>query len=280
MTLSHYLPNDFDAERPIAIIAGKGIYPMLTANAINQSGLPLKLVSMEGETEESLINEFSDDNQANVKVGQLGKLLKVLKKLNAGYVIMAGQVTPGKLFKGMHPDLKALAVLATLKRRNAETIFGAIADEIEKIGINVLDARAFLDNDIASKGFMNKGRNKPNENQIHYGVNIAKEMAKLDIGQGVVVTRGTVLAVEAFEGTNAMLKRAGSFGADKTLFVKTAKAKQDYRFDVPVFGMHTLQTMIETGIQSAALEAGSVLILEKEKVLAQAKKHAIDIIGF
>lgn len=280
MSLSQFLPSDFDPKRPIALIAGKGLYPALTTEAVRKANLRLKLIRMEGETEDTLAAQFEKEDIESVKVGQLGKMLKALKKLGVGYVIMAGQVTPGKLFKGMHPDLKALTVLATLKKRNAETIFGAIANEIEKIGIQVLDARSFMDHEMATEGIMSSQKPKTNEDQISFGKGIAQEMARLDVGQGVVVSQGTVIAVEAFEGTNAMLKRAGTLGANNLLFIKTTKAKQDYRFDVPVFGLHTLHVMIEAGIQGAALESGSVIILEKEKVLDIAKKHKIDIIGF
>src|SRR5204862_4557166 len=122
------------------------------------------------------------------------------------------------------------------KRRNAETIFGAIAQEIEKLGVLLLDARAFMDAHLASAGAMT-GRKFPLEHEyLDHGIQIARECARLDIGQGCVVRKGTVLAVEAFEGTDEMIRRAGGLKSDETLFVKTVKTKQDYRFDVPCFG--------------------------------------------
>ena len=192
---------------------------------------------------------------------------------------MAGQVTPGKLFKGLHPDLKAIRMLAGLERKNAETIFGAIGDEIEKAGVHLLDARVFMDEDLAEDEIMVKGKEKIALEHVDHGIEIARENARLDVGQGVVVSRGTVLAVAAFEGTNNMLKRAGNFGATNCLFVKLGKTIQDTRFDVPVFGLQTLQTMQEAGIRNAALETGSVLILDKVEVLKQAKKLGIGLTG-
>ena len=278
--MSRFLPNDFDAGRPLALIAGRDTYPALLAERARAAGVPVRLIELQGETSPELIDSFPDDERAAVKVGQVGKLLKVLKKFDAGYAVMAGQVTPGKLFRGLHPDLKAVRLLAGLDRRNAETIFGAIADEIEKAGVHLLDARAFMDEDLADEGVMVSGKAKIEPEHLTHGIEIAKESARLDVGQGVVVSQGTVLAVEAFEGTNAMLARAGTFGAKNTLFVKTGKTKQDNRFDVPVFGLQTLQAMGGANLSAAALEAGAVLLLEKPAVLAQAKKLGIGLQGF
>jgi DUF1009 family protein len=237
------------------------------------------LIELGGETSPELIESFSDDKRSSVKVGQVGKLLKELKKFDAGYAVMAGQVTPGKLFKGLHPDFKAIRMLAGLDRKNAETIFGAIGEEIEKIGVHLLDARIFMDDDLAEEGAMVKGKEKIEPEHLAHGIEIARENARLDVGQGVVVSRGTVLAVEAFEGTNAMLERAGKFGAKNCLFVKLGKPKQDTRFDVPVFGLQTLEAMKDAGIKNAALESRSVLLLNKGEVIKEAKKLGISVTG-
>ena len=140
---------------------------------------------------------------------------------------MAGQVTPGKLFRGLHPDLKAIRMLAGLERKNAETIFGAIGEEIEKSGVQLLDARIFMDEDLAEEGMFVQGKEKIEPEHIKHGIEIARENARLDVGQGVVVSQGTSFqycAVEAFEGTNAMLQRAGEFDEQRIkklhLFVK------------------------------------------------------------
>ena len=193
---------------------------------------------------------------------------------------MAGQITPKRLFKGLHPDIKAAQILFSLKRRNAETIFGAIAKEIEALGITLLDARSFLDDQLASLGSMT-GRSFPiSEEYLSHGIHIARESARLDIGQGCVVRKGTVLAIEAFEGTDEMLRRAGSFKTDESLFVKTVKAQQDYRFDVPCFGLRTLETMKEAGLKCAALETGKVILIDKTTVIKQARSWGISLLGF
>ena len=276
---STFLPEPF-TPRPIGLIAGKGRYPILTAERIRAAGIPLRIISFDGETEQALIDSVPPSDHLPVKVGQLGKLLKSLEKLGCGYAIMAGQITPRRLFHGLHPDLKALTALNSLKIKNAESIFGRIASEIEAIGIQMLDARAFLDDQLASEGLMTAGKLKAAPTDIEHGIRIAKGMAELEVGQGVVVRKGTVLAVEAYEGTDPMLKRAGSFKTDGLIFVKTVKRNQNYRFDVPVFGERTLEVMHESGIQTAALQAGSVLILDKSDILKKAKKLKIELFGF
>ncbi len=278
--LSAFLPPDFNPARPVALIAGRGQYPVFTAAAIRRAGVPLRLIALEEETAPELTASFPAAERVEINIGQLGKLLAALENFGAGYALMAGQVKPKRLFHGLTPDLEAAAILLTLKRRNAGTIFGAIATEIEKLGVVQLDARAFLDDHLATPGPMS-GRKLPVDPEyLEHGISIAREVARLDIGQGCVVRKGTVLAVEAFEGTDGMLRRAGAFKTDGALFVKTVKPAQDYRFDVPVFGSRTLETMREAGLTAAALEAGKVIMLDKPAVLAQAKTWGIALHGF
>ena len=278
--ISAYLPQNYDPGRPVALIAGRGQYPAITAVAIRRAGVPLRLIAMDDETSPEIIASFPATERVSLNVGQIGKMLTALKDFGVGYALMAGQVKPRRLFHGLTPDLKAASILFSLKRRNAETIFGAIAAEIEKIGVTLLDARAFLDNQLADAGLMT-GRKFPiDQEYLDHGIHIAREIARLDIGQGCVVRKGTVLAVEAFEGTDEMLRRAGTFKTDENLFVKTVKNGQDYRFDVPVFGLRTLETMRTAGLTAAALEAGKVIILEKSAVLAEARANGIALFGF
>ena len=278
--LSAFLPPGYDRRRPLALIAGQGVYPELVASAVRAAGISLRLVAFEEETRSELVASFPIQDRCSLKVGQIGRMLDALQGFDAGYALMAGQITPRRLFKGLHPDFKATRILLSLKRRNAETIFGAIAREIEGLGIALLDARAFLDDQLATPGSMT-GRSFPIETEsLNHGVQIARECARLDIGQGCVVRRGTVLAVEAFEGTDEMLRRAGAFKTDGALFVKTVKPRQDWRFDVPCFGLRTLETMREAHITAAALEAGKVLMLEKPKVITQAREAGVSLFGF
>jgi DUF1009 family protein len=277
---SAYLPDSFDPGLPVALIAGQGLYPRLVAESARRAGVPLRLIAFEGETAPELVASFPEGHRHSVHVGQVGRTLRLLKDSGAGYALMAGQVTPRRLFSGLKPDLKAARILLSLKRRNAETIFGAVAKEIEALGIRLLDARAFLDDQLASPGCMTGGRFPIGRESIEHGVHIARECARLDIGQGCVVRKGTVLAVEAFEGTDEMLARAGSMKADEMLFVKTVKGRQDYRFDVPCFGMRTLEAMRDAGIRAAALKSMGVIILDKDAVLEKARSWGISLLGF
>jgi UDP-2,3-diacylglucosamine hydrolase len=275
-----YFPPNFDQSRPIGLIAGRGDYPELMAESLRQRGLHVRLIGFEDETRPELVASFAEGERRMIHVGQLGKMLKTLESFGCGYAVMAGQITPKRLFQGLRPDLKALSILMSLKRKNAETIFGAIAKEIEGLGIHLLDARVGMEEQIATEGWMTPRSEKLEDTDIAHGVEIAREMARLDVGQGVVVRKGTVLAVEAYEGTDEMLRRAGTFKTEQLIFVKTVKARQDYRFDVPCFGSKTLEVMREAGIGTAALAAGSVLMLDKPRLLEQARAAKIQILGF
>lgn len=279
-SISKFLPETFKPEDGICLIAGKELYPELVAEKMRVSGVRAKLVAYEGETRESLYNSFPAADRTRIKVGKLGKMLKVMKAYKVKWALMAGQITPGRLFKDLYPDLKAITLLAQLREKNAETIFTAISDEISKIGIELVDARAFMDDQLADFGPMTSIKEDIRSPFIEHGIEIAKEVARLDIGQGVVIRKGTVVAVEAFEGTDRMLRRAGGFKVNQLVFIKTVKPGQDYRFDVPVFGMRTLEVMKEAGIRHAYLEANHIIMLEKEKVIDQATQWDIQLVGY
>lgn len=278
--LSRFLPENFDPTAELTLLSGKGAYPRILANAARAAGIPLSLVAIEGDIDEDFVATFPRERVITIKLGQLGKFLAALKKLGTRYFVMCGQVAPKRLFGGIVPDLKAALILAKLKERNAHTIFGAVADEAAKIGVTQLDARAFMDDQLAGTGTL-VGKNKNIDDfALEYGIRIAKECARLDIGQGVVVSGGTVTAVEAYEGTDKMLRRCAEIPKKNPLFVKTVKPGHDYRFDVPCFGMRTLESLEIGGIKNVALQTDNVVILEKEKVLAEAAKRGITIVGY
>ena len=277
--ISKFLTQEFDKTNKIAVLAGKGVYPQLLIDRLRELEIPVCLMAFEDETAQELIAQFSPNDVETINVGQLGKLLKSLKKHNAKYAMMAGQITPKKLFKGLKLDLKAMLVMAKLKKKNAETIFGAIADELSKIGVDMLDARTFLDDCLAPKGLCVGSKWSVADCYVEHAMTIARESARLDIGQSCVVARGSVLAVEAWEGTDKMIERAGTFEAKDAIFAKTVKPNQDYRFDVPVIGERTIRKLAQANIQNVVVEADNVILLEKEKVFALAKEHNIKILG-
>jgi DUF1009 family protein len=277
---SRFLPADFDPARPIAVIAGKGRYPALLIESARARGAQVRLVAFEEETDPALIATFEPAHRRAVPVGKLGGLLDALAELKVGGALMAGQVTPRKLFSGMIPDLKLVALLASLRERNAETIFGGIAGEIERTGIRMLDARVFLDDHLASDGCLTGWTSGVADEELAFGVRMAREMARLDVGQAVVTAKGTVIAVEAFEGTDNMLKRCGATGGKEMLLTKAAKHAQDWRFDVPCFGLQTLESMVAGGVKRAALETDAVILIDKPAVIARAKELGLTLLGF
>ncbi len=214
-----------------------------------------------------------------MRVGQLGKMLAFLKKSGARHAVMSGQIHPKNLFD-LRPDLKAVLLLGRLRERNAETIFGAIAKEMAKAGVELLPATSFMEEYLAPAGLVAGPKlSRREQEDALFGFRIAKETSRLDIGQTVVVKGGTVLAVEAFEGTNAAMKRGGELGRKDAVMVKVAKPNQDFRFDVPVIGPLTLDAAREARIRVLGIEAGRTLLLEHEKLIALAAQARISIFG-
>ncbi|MFZ4774964.1 MAG: LpxI family protein [Terrimicrobiaceae bacterium] len=260
------------------LIAGSGDYPRLVIESARTAGVrKVSLALFEGETSPEL--EGIVDEVYRMKVGQLGKLLDAAKKSGAKDALMAGQIAPGNLFN-LRPDLRALVLLARLKERNAETLFGAVASELAAAGIELLPATTFLEEHIAGKGHLAGPPMKPRHlGDLEFGFRIARESSRLDIGQTVIVKNGTVLAVEAFEGTNEAIRRGGQLGRSGSTMVKVSKPGQDLRFDVPVVGTKTLETAAEAKIHAIGVEAGATLLLDRAKVAEAAESLAITIYG-
>lgn len=274
---SRFLPANFDPSRGIILLAGRGSYPKIAAERIREKKIPLFLMA-EGETDSALWESFSADHRARYRIGKLGEVLREIRQFGANYLLMSGQIAPKRLFRDLSPDWRALRLLCSLKTRNAETIFGAVANQIEKCGVSVLDARAFMDADLAQSGFMT--RCQKSLEGLPHGIAMAKAIAELNIGQGVVVRRGTVLAAEGFDGTDALLRRCATFHIGDKLFVKTAKPSQDFRFDVPVIGEKTLDSLEIGGISGVAVETEKTLLLHREQFIQSAEQRGIAIYGY
>jgi len=193
--------------------------------------------------------------------------------------IMAGQIAPRNLFD-LHPDWRALLLLAKLKRRNAESIFSAIALELEKIGVTLLPAVAFLEQFLAPNGVIAGPKlSRREKSDVEFGWDIAKQIALLNIGQTIVVKNGTVLAVEGFDGTNETIRRGGALGGRGVVVIKISKPNQDLRFDIPVIGMETIGVAAEAQVRVIAVEAGRTLLLEIDRVREPARAASISIVG-
>jgi DUF1009 family protein len=264
--------------RTIGIIAGNGVYPetFLHSARRNCPGAKLVVAAFHGETRPEL--ESIADATGWFRVAQLGKMIRFFKSEGVTEAVMMGQISPRNLFE-LRPDLRVLMILARGKERNAETLFGAIADELGKEGIKVLPATTFLEEHLPGPGHVcGPVLKKRQLADADFGFRIAKQTSALDIGQSVVVRHGTVLAVEAFEGTNACIRRGGDLGRGKdVLLVKVSKPGQDFRFDVPVIGPQTIENCAEAGVSAIAIEARRTLLLEKEKIADLCGHHRIGV---
>jgi UDP-2,3-diacylglucosamine hydrolase len=263
---------------PLGIIAGNGIYPFLVARAARQKGVDsIHVAAFEHETNPELA-EFADTLEW-MHVGQLTRLLNYFEKLGVRSAIMAGQIAPKNLFD-LRPDLKSLMLLGRLKERSAATLFGAVASELEKVGVQLLPATTFLEDSLAPTGLIAGPRPKKRLlDDARFGLRIAKEISRLDIGQTVIVRNGTVLAVEAFEGTDEAIRRGASVGKGRAVAVKVSKPNQDLRFDVPVIGCQTIEVGAEVGIKLIALEAGKTLLLDFAAVKTVADASRLTVYG-
>jgi len=262
----------------LGIIAGNGVYPRELADAARKAGVKeIVAAAFSDETEPALTQHV--DLIEWMRVGQLSRLLKFFREQKIHHAIMAGQIAPKNLFD-LRPDWKALLLLARMKQRNAESIFAAIANELAKVDVDLLPATSFLEDCLAPTGLVAGPKLSRRENQdIDLGWKIAKEIARLDIGQTVIMKNGTVLAVEAFEGTNDAIKRGGALARNGAIMIKVAKPNQDIRFDVPVIGVETIRIAIEAKLRVIAVEAGKTLLLERDAIVDLAKRAGISIVA-
>ena len=239
---------------------------------------PLVAVAFEKETDPALATLV--DEIVWLKVGQLSKLISAFTDRAVRRCVMVGQIAPKNLFD-LRPDPRAMGLLLRLKEKNAHSIFGAIADELNKEGVELVSAIPWLEPIMAPSGFkLGPELSAAERDDLQFGFRMAKEISRLDIGQTVVVKDGVVLAVEAFEGTDQCLLRGGQLAGKNggALAVKVAKESHDLRFDIPCIGPQTLETCASARIRVLALEAGKNLVLEQEAVEAIAKRHAITLL--
>jgi UDP-2,3-diacylglucosamine hydrolase len=262
----------------LGIIAGNRSLPLIFARQARALGVKrLVAAAFEGETDPVLASLV--DEIVWLKVGQLSKLISVFTSRGITQCVMVGQIAPKNLFD-LRPDLRAMTVLFKLKEKNAHTIFGAIANELNKDGVELIEAIPWLKPLMPAAGFALGPKLSADQSaDVAFGYRIAKEVSRLEIGQIVVVKNGTVLAVEGFEGTDKCLLRGGELaGSDGgAVAVKVAREKHDLRFDIPCLGPKTLETCASVKISALALEAGKTLLLEPEACEQLARKHKITI---
>ena len=268
------------SQRIIGLIAGSGIYPQtfIDAARVKEPDARLVMAGFKDETREELVGEV--DASDWFRVGQLGKMIKFFKKEGATEAVMVGQIAPKNLFD-LRPDVRTVMLLARTKEKNAESLFGGIADELAKDGITLLPATIFLEEMMPGEGHVCGPKLKDAAmDDARYGFKIAKETSRLDIGQSVVVRGGTVLAVEAFEGTNECIRRGGELGKGKEVtMAKVSKPNQDFRFDVPVIGPDTVKNCAKAGIAVIAIEADKTLMLGQEEVESMCNTHKVSVVA-
>lgn len=258
------MPEQLDT---LGIIAGSRSLPLLVAREARKAGVKrIAAVAFEGETEREL--ESLVDSISWLRVGQLSKMVGAFQTAGVTRCVMAGQIAPKNLFE-VRPDLRAMMMLFKLKEKNAHTIFGAIADELGKEGIMLIEATPWLRPAMPSAGYqIGPKLSKEQREDVDFGFRIAKEVSQLDIGQTVVVKEGVILAVEGFEGTDKCIARGGELAGPKRggVAVKVAKKDHDMRFDIPCIGAQTIEICRNSGVEVLALEADKTIILEREQV--------------
>ena len=262
----------------LGIIAGNRSLPLMFARQARRMGVKrLVAAAFDGETDPALGPLV--DEIVWIKVGQLSKLISAFTDRGVTQCVMVGQIAPKNLYD-VRPDLRGLSMLLRLKEKNAHTIFGGIADELKKDGVDLIEATPWLAPLMPGAGFLLGPKpSTAQQEDIEFGFGIAKEVSRLDIGQTVVVKEGTVLAVEGFEGTDKCLARGGELAGKGGggVAVKVAKVGHDMRFDIPCIGPKTLETCTSAGIAVFAFESGRSLVLEEEACAALARRHSISL---
>lgn len=260
------------------LIAGNGKFPFLVVEGARLAGESLAVVAINEETDPRLAEVA--ENIIWVGIGQLGKMISFFKKQGVTKAIMAGQVKHVQIFSGAMPDLRMVKMLWNLPRRNTDALIGGVANEMAKEGIELIDSTHFIKDQLAPDGVLTKRKPTDFEREnIEYGLHIADELGRLDLGQTVVVRGKACVAIEAMEGTDATIRRAGELAKGKLTVVKVAKPGQDMRFDVPVVGVPTIETMIAAGATCLSITAGKTLIFDRAEMLKLADTNKICITG-
>ncbi len=266
----------------IGLIAGNGRFPFLALQGARSLGHDVTVVAVKEEAFPELEGaaRAAGADLHWVSLGHLGKCIKILKAAGIRQAVMAGQVKHAKIFSGIIPDLTLLTVLTKLKARNTDALISAVADVLKGEGIDLLNSTAFLEPLMARPGVL--GRRAPDAGELEdlaFGYRMADAVAALDIGQTIVVKDKAVVAVEAMEGTDVVIGRAGEIAGPGTRVVKVAKPNQDMRFDVPVVGVATIDAMKAAGATALSIDAGRTLIVDGDRFIQAADAAGIAVVG-
>ena len=260
----------------LGLIAGNGKFPFLVLEGARKAGAEVAVAAIREETDPEI--ERAAESVTWVGLGQLGKMLRFFKNEGVEKAIMAGQVKHVQIFSGAIPDMRMLKMLLRLPKRNTDALIGAVADELAAEGIELIDSTFFLKDQLPQTGILTK--RAPDERErgdIEYGLEIAREIARLDLGQTIVIRDRACVAIEAMEGTDAVIRRAAELVRGRLTVVKIAKPDQDMRFDVPVVGVPTIESMVASGATCLCVTAGKTLIFDRQEMIALANKSKIAI---
>jgi UDP-2,3-diacylglucosamine hydrolase len=261
----------------IGLIAGSGQFPMLFSKAALKKGFSIYTAAYVNEADQAL-TQLSEEIQW-LHLGQVKRLIKFFKQYDIDRAVMLGAVRKTRLFTDVKPDMKAISIIAGMRHTHDDAIMRAFADSLEKEGIKIAPSTFLLPELLATKGiWTNKKPTRSEKKDIAIGLSIAREIGRLDIGQSVVVGGGSILAVEAIDGTDATISRGGRLGKGEAVLVKVCKPNQDFRFDVPSVGMKTIETMSHSKVCAIAIEAGRTLVFDRAEMIRAANENNISII--
>ena len=266
----------------LGLIAGNGRFPFRVLEAARGLGHDVTVIAIKEEAFPELEDAAEKVSAPlhRVSLGQLGKCINLLKSAGVTQAVMAGQVKHTKLFADIVPDMTLMGILMRLKTRNTDALISGVADVLGDHGIKLIDSTAFLAPLMARPGVLTRAT--PNDEQradIEFGYRVADTIAGLDIGQTIAVKSAAVVAVEAMEGTDAVIARAGQLAGRGTRIVKVAKPNQDMRFDVPVIGVSTIEAMKRAGTDVLSVDAGKTLVVDGDAVIEAANDAGICIVG-
>jgi DUF1009 family protein len=260
------------------LIAGNGKFPFMVLEGAKRAGVGLSVAAIREETDPDI--ERLAERIVWVGIGQLGKLIRFFKSEGVERAIMAGQVKHVQIFSRAIPDARMLKMLLKLPRRNTDSLIGAVADELASEGIELIDSTFFLQDYLPSTGTLTRREPEERERQdIEYGLEIAREIAQLNLGQTIVIRAKACVAIEAMEGTDETIRRAGELAKGRLTVVKIAKPDQDMRFDVPVVGTPTIEAMLAAGATCLCITAGKTLMFDRDEMVRLANENKIAIVA-
>jgi DUF1009 family protein len=277
----------------LGLIAGNGRFPFLLLDAARAQGLTVVVAAIREETDEEINARAAADSGITVhwlSLGELSRLIDTFQKEGVSRAVMAGQVKHKQIFSSIRPDWRLAKLLLNLRTRNTDMLLGAVAKVLADEGIELISSTAFLEPLLAQEGVLTqRAPSEDEQKNIDYGMSVARAVAGFDIGQTVVVAAQACVAVEAMEGTDAAIERAGQLMQSlddeastlerKLTVVKVAKPNQDMRFDVPVIGIRTIESMIAAGATCLSVEAGRTLLFDREALLQRAAQAGIAIVA-